>query len=226
MLCLSLNPFIFLRALGALSFVNRCRSEWNLAFWQTEETGTSGPEQRKKGLPIMNATSHYFTESLERSSPNSDTAIGTNSEGTPNLTADHSWRWDPSTNHARPKSGSELESQAKEAESLGEVVRICDLEVNTRTRTVRRAGRTIALTPHEYALLQYLIMRRGEVVTREDIRQQLYKHHQHRSNVIDAHICYLRTKIDKGFALPLILTRWGQGYLVRADNPQPAESHQ
>lgn len=97
------------------------------------------------------------------------------------------------------------------------VLRVHDLEIDFRTRSVRRSGRIINLTPHEFALLQLLASRPGEIVTRAQIRDTLYKHHEHRSNVIDAHICYLRHKLDKGFDMPLILTRWGEGYLFRAE---------
>jgi DNA-binding response OmpR family regulator len=103
------------------------------------------------------------------------------------------------------------------------ILRVHDLEIDPGTRTVRRAGRSISLTPHEFSLLELLISRQGQIVTRAQIRDHLYKHNEHRSNVIDAHICYLRNKIDKGFDFPLILTRWGEGYLFRAEERQPGE---
>jgi DNA-binding response OmpR family regulator len=100
------------------------------------------------------------------------------------------------------------------------VLRIWDLEIDTAARTVKRAGQPIHLTPREYALLQFLAFHRGKVVSRSMIWEHLYdEHDENTSNVVDVYIRYLRTKIDKGFNPPLILTRWGEGYLLRGDDP-------
>jgi DNA-binding response OmpR family regulator len=99
------------------------------------------------------------------------------------------------------------------------VLRILDLEIDTAARTVRRAGRAIHLTPREYALLEFLAFHRGKVVSRAMIWEHLYdEHDENTSNVVDVYIRYLRNKIDKGFDPPLILTRWGEGYLLRGDD--------
>jgi DNA-binding response OmpR family regulator len=98
------------------------------------------------------------------------------------------------------------------------VLRIYDLEIDTAARTIKRAGQSIRLTPREYALLQFLAFHRGKVVTRSMIWEHLYdEHDENTSNVVDVYIRYLRTKIDKGFKPPLILTRWGEGYLLRGE---------
>jgi DNA-binding response OmpR family regulator len=98
------------------------------------------------------------------------------------------------------------------------VLRILDLEIDTAARTVKRAGQSIHLTPREYALLQFLAYHRGKVVTRSMIWEHLYdEHDENTSNVVDVYIRYLRTKIDKGYDPPLILTRWGEGYMLRGD---------
>jgi DNA-binding response OmpR family regulator len=100
------------------------------------------------------------------------------------------------------------------------VLRIHDLEIDTAARTVKRAGQPIHLTPREYALLEFLAFHRGKVVTRTMIWEHLYdEHDENTSNVVDVYIRYLRNKIDKGFDPPLILTRWGEGYLLRGDEP-------
>jgi DNA-binding response OmpR family regulator len=99
------------------------------------------------------------------------------------------------------------------------VLRVHDLEIDTGSRTVKRAGQAIHLTPREYALLQFLAYHRGKVVTRSMIWEHLYdEHDENTSNVVDVYIRYLRTKIDKGFEPALILTRWGEGYMMRGDN--------
>lgn len=98
------------------------------------------------------------------------------------------------------------------------VLRVLDLEIDTTARTVKRAGQPIHLTPREFALLQFLAFHRGKVVTRTMIWEHLYDEtDENTSNVVDVYIRYLRTKIDKGYEPPLILTRWGEGYLLRGD---------
>ena len=98
------------------------------------------------------------------------------------------------------------------------VIRVHDLEIDTVARTVKRAGKSIHLTPREYALLQFLAYHRGRVVTRSMIWEHLYdEYDENTSNVVDVYIRYLRNKIDKEFDPPLILTRWGEGYLLRGD---------
>src|SRR5436853_7938876 len=97
------------------------------------------------------------------------------------------------------------------------ILRVYDLEIDTGARTVKRAGQPIHLTPREFALLQFLAFHRGKVVTRTMIWEHLYDEcDENTSNVVDVYIRYLRTKIDKGFDMPLILTRWGEGYMLRS----------
>jgi len=96
------------------------------------------------------------------------------------------------------------------------VLRCHDLEIDTAARTVRRAGKPIRLTPTEYRFLEFLAFHRGTVVTRRMFWEHLYDEcDENTSNVVDVYIRYLRTKIDKDFTPPLILTRWGEGYMLR-----------
>lgn len=98
------------------------------------------------------------------------------------------------------------------------VIRVFDLEMDTAAHIVRRAGQEIHLTPREYGLLEFLVYNRGKVVTRTMIWEHLYdENDESTSNVVDVYIRYLRNKIDKGFDPPLILTRWGEGYILRGD---------
>ncbi len=98
------------------------------------------------------------------------------------------------------------------------VIRVHDLEIDTAARTVKRAGQAIQLTPREYSLLEFLAYHRGKVATRTMIWEHLYdEQDESTSNVVDVYIRYLRNKIDKGFDLPLILTRWGEGYMLRGE---------
>ena len=101
------------------------------------------------------------------------------------------------------------------------ILRVLDLEIDTSARTVKRAGQNIHLTPREFALLQFLAFHRGKVVTRTMIWEHLYdEYDENTSNVVDVYIRYLRTKIDKGFEKPLILTRWGEGYMLLGEEEQ------
>ena len=98
------------------------------------------------------------------------------------------------------------------------VLRIGDLEIDTAGRSVRRGGKSISLTPREFALLEFLAFHRGKVVTRTMIWNHLYdEQDENTSNVVDVYIRYLRNKIDKDFDPPLILTRWGEGYMLRGE---------
>jgi len=98
------------------------------------------------------------------------------------------------------------------------VLRVHDLEIDTAARTVKRGGQQVHLTPRENALLEFLAFHRGRVVSRSMIWEHLYdEHDENTSNVVDVYIRYLRNKIDKGFEPPVILTRWGEGYLLRGD---------
>ena len=98
------------------------------------------------------------------------------------------------------------------------VRRVHDLEINTAIRTVSRGGRPIHLTPREFDLLHLLADKPGKVVSRSMILERLYDDKDgDYSNVIAVYIRYLRGKIDKDFDTPLILTRWGQGYLLRPE---------
>lgn len=97
------------------------------------------------------------------------------------------------------------------------VIRIDDLSIDTAARTVRRGDRVVSLTPREYALLEYLATRAGELVTRSDIWEHVYDFHsESHSNVVDVYIGYLRRKIESPNSPKLIHTRRGQGYMLGA----------
>jgi DNA-binding response OmpR family regulator len=95
------------------------------------------------------------------------------------------------------------------------VMTIEDLSVDTRARRVERGGRVIQLTTKEYALLEYLVRRRGEVVGRADIAEHVWDDSfDPMSNLIEVYIQRLRRKIDDGYDLKLIQTRRGAGYTL------------
>ncbi|HEX2269178.1 MAG TPA: response regulator transcription factor [Pyrinomonadaceae bacterium] len=96
-----------------------------------------------------------------------------------------------------------------------EVITVADLSVDTRTRQIRRGGQNIDLTAKEYALLEYLARRAGEVVNRADIAEHVWdESYDPFSKVIEVFIQRLRRKVDDGHALKLIRTRRGEGYML------------
>ena len=93
-----------------------------------------------------------------------------------------------------------------------------DLTLDTRRRAVSRAGRPIQLTTKEYALLEYLVRRQGDVVSRADIAEHVWDDsYDPMSNLIDVYIQRLRRKVDDGHRRRLIHTRRGAGYTLDAE---------
>jgi two-component system copper resistance phosphate regulon response regulator CusR len=103
-------------------------------------------------------------------------------------------------------------------ERVDPVIRIDDLEIDTRARRARRAGRVIELSGREYALLEYLGYRAGHIVSRTELWDHAYDGlAEPGSNVLDVHVSHLRRKIDDGHGKKLIHTRRGQGYVLGED---------
>jgi heavy metal response regulator len=95
----------------------------------------------------------------------------------------------------------------------GTVLHVGDLEMDTARREVTRAGRRIELSPREFALLELLMRHAGQVLTRTQIAEHVWNFDFYsESNVVDVYIGYLRRKIDRKFACPLIHTVRGVGY--------------
>jgi len=95
------------------------------------------------------------------------------------------------------------------------VISVRDLEIDTGARTVRRAGTPVPLSAREYALLEYLAHRCGQIVTRAEIWEHVYDFaSEPASNVLDVYVSHLRRKIDDAHPVKLIQTRRGQGYLL------------
>jgi len=96
-----------------------------------------------------------------------------------------------------------------------QMLKIADLEIDTAAKVVRRGEQPITLSAREYALLEYLALRSGEVVSRSEIWEHLYDQNDETvSNVVDVYIGYLRSKIDRDHDLKLIHTRRGMGYVL------------
>ena len=95
------------------------------------------------------------------------------------------------------------------------LVQIGSLEINTNTQKVFRADREIELTPKEFALLEYLLMLRGKVASRDLLVEHLYASYgQISSNVIDVVVCNLRKKLQTVGESEVVRTRRGAGYYI------------
>ena len=96
-----------------------------------------------------------------------------------------------------------------------ETVEVSDLSIDMRARRVRRGARQIELTAKEYALLEYLARRAGEVVSRAEIAEHVWEENfDPFSNLIEVYVQRLRRKIDEGHTPKLLRTRRGEGYVL------------
>jgi DNA-binding response OmpR family regulator len=97
---------------------------------------------------------------------------------------------------------------------------VADLEMDTGAKRVWRAGQPLKLKPREYQLLEYLVHRRGHVVTQKEIEEHLYDDGvELMSNVIESIMSSLRRKLSEPNPAPLIHTRRGLGYVLEPDAP-------
>ena len=98
------------------------------------------------------------------------------------------------------------------------ILQVGDLTLHLDTHQVQRAGKDIALSSKEYALLSYMMQNAGTVLSRERLEQHIWNYdYSGGSNVIDVYIRYLRKKIDEGHDIKLIRTVRGAGYVLKAD---------
>ncbi|MFM0326957.1 heavy metal response regulator transcription factor [Caballeronia glebae] len=96
-----------------------------------------------------------------------------------------------------------------------DLISLGDLEIDVTRRKVRRAGKRIDLTPREFALLQLLARRHGEVLSRTQIASYVWDmNFDSDTNVVEVAIRRLRAKIDDDFEVKLIQTVRGVGYVI------------
>jgi len=100
----------------------------------------------------------------------------------------------------------------------GTVLKMADLEMDTATREVRRAGKAIELSPREFSLLELLLRHPNQVLTRTQIVEHVWNFNFYSdTNVVDVYVGYLRRKLDDHFAPPLIHTIRGVGYRMSGE---------
>jgi len=122
----------------------------------------------------------------------------------------------------KPFSFSELlarvQALIRRASGVSEPTRITagELSIDLLTREVTRSGKKIELQPLEFALLEYLTRNAGRVVSKTMIMEHVWNYNfDPQTNVVEARICRLRDKIDKGFPETLIKTVRGVGYVLK-----------
>src|SRR3989344_2028432 len=120
----------------------------------------------------------------------------------------------------KPFKGEELIARAKarlkHLEHGGTILKVGNLELNTKTFEVKRGEDRISLSHKEYELLQYIMINAGRVLTRDMILQRIWLTADYiEPRVVDVYIGYLRKKIDNNQNKQLINTVRGFGYVIR-----------
>ena len=111
-----------------------------------------------------------------------------------------------------------VQALIRRASGLAEPTRLTvgDLSMNLLTREVARGSRKIELKPIEFSLLEYLMRSAGRVVSKTMIMEHVWDYNfDPQTNVVEARICRLRDKIDRGFHKKLIYTVRGVGYVLK-----------
>ncbi|HTR42963.1 MAG TPA: response regulator transcription factor [Pseudomonadales bacterium] len=99
----------------------------------------------------------------------------------------------------------------RSANKTSNVIEIGDVKIDTAARNISRAGKLMELTAREYALVQFLALHRGEVVTRTQLYEHLFDENDDTfSNLLDVHVSNVRKKLGANF----IATRRGHGYCI------------
>jgi len=104
---------------------------------------------------------------------------------------------------------------------IRDTLRVADLELDLKGHEVRRNGEPLDLSPKEFGILEYLLCRKGLVLTKTMIMDHVWPADadcQGNSNLVEVYINHLRKKVDQGHAVKLIQTVRGSGYLIQ-DHP-------
>jgi DNA-binding response OmpR family regulator len=104
-----------------------------------------------------------------------------------------------------------------------DLLRVGDLQLDVQHRHASRAGKTIALSPREFDVLQVLMQEPGRVFTRTELCERIWqRQHEYDTRTVEIFIARLRKKVDSGFAASLIHTLRYVGYTVRPPPSIPA----
>lgn len=108
----------------------------------------------------------------------------------------------------------------RESAVRSSVLRVADLEIDTKARIVRQAGQVVSLTPRELSLLEALAQNPGRVLTREAILERVWNNDEALPNTVNFHMASLRKKVDP--AGRLIRTVHGLGYTLESTEEPPS----
>ncbi|MCB6993498.1 response regulator transcription factor [bacterium 210820-DFI.6.37] len=104
----------------------------------------------------------------------------------------------------------------KKTGSRTNVHQLADLSLDTLSRQVKRGDTEIPLSSKEFAILEYMIMNKNVVLSRDTLERHIWNYeYEGSSNMVDVYIRYLRKKIDEGFEPKLIHTVRGAGYVLK-----------
>lgn len=111
-----------------------------------------------------------------------------------------------------------LKRHKKGAQNTVNLLKYADIEMDLLTKTVKRNGQEINLTPKEFNLLEYMLQNPERVLSRSEIAEKVWDtHFDTGTNFIDVYMNYLRKKIEKQFDKKLIHTKSGMGFILKAE---------
>ena len=98
------------------------------------------------------------------------------------------------------------------------MLRFADMEMNLDTKEFCREGRRIALTPREFALMEYLMRNPGRVISKTEISEKVWNlNFDTGTNLVEVYVNFLRKKVDRDFDKKLIHTQFKIGYVLREE---------
>jgi two-component system copper resistance phosphate regulon response regulator CusR len=108
-----------------------------------------------------------------------------------------------------------LLKRTKPATTVSRVLTAADLVVNLDTRKATRAGKSIDLTPKEFALLEYFLLNKNKILSKKDLARDVWNiNFDTGTNMVEVYVNYLRNKIDRDFEPKLLQTQFGHGYIL------------
>lgn len=109
-----------------------------------------------------------------------------------------------------------IQARLRKTDTADEILKVDNLELNTKALEVKREGKVIQLTPKEFHLLQYLMNNKGRILTREMILNRIWLSSPDiETRVVDVYMGYLRKKVDTDYKKQLIHSIRGFGYTIK-----------
>jgi two-component system, OmpR family, copper resistance phosphate regulon response regulator CusR len=98
------------------------------------------------------------------------------------------------------------------------ILKVANLEIDTEFKSVKRENQVIELTQKEFSLLEYLILNKNKIISKNEISDHIWDQKNQQSlNLVEVYINFLRKKIDKDFEPKLIHTKSGMGYILKVE---------